>query len=130
MVTDGSGFASASNATAAEVDYLVNTEALQQLVLNDNQASAATIDSFAHASFDSFVIKYSLKRGASNKETGVLMIATDGTNASIAQSASSLGTLGVTFSVDVSGADIRLRYTSTSTGTAPTISWRIEKWLA
>lgn len=130
MVTDGSGFSSVANATAAEVNWLVDTEALQQLALADNQAAAATIDSWAHASFDSFVIKYSLKRGTSNKEVGTLMIATDGTNASIAQSASSLGTLGVTFSVDVSGADVRLRYVSTSTGTAPTISWRIEKWLA
>lgn len=130
MVTDGSGVASTANATAAEVNYLVDTEALQQLALNDNQASAATIDSWAFASFDSVVIKYSLKRGASNKETGTLMIATDGTNASIAQAASSLGTLGVTFTVDVSGTDLRLRYTSTSTGTAPTMSWKIEKWLA
>lgn len=130
MVTDGSGFATTANATAAEVNWLVNTEALQQLALNDNQASAATIDSWAHASFDSFIIKYSLKRGTANKETGMLMIATDGTSASIAQSASSLGTLGVTFSVDVSGTDVRLRYTSTSTGVAPTISWKIEKWLA
>lgn len=129
-VTDGSGVVTTANATAAEANWLVNTEALQQLALNDNQASAATIDSWAHASFDSFVIKYSLKRGTSNKEVGTLMIATDGTNASIAQAASSLGTLGVTFSVDVSGADVRLRYVSTSTGTAPTISWRIEKWLA
>lgn len=129
-VTDSSGVVTTANATAAEANWLVDTEALQQLALNDNQASAATIDSFAHASFDSFVIKYSLKRGTSNKEVGTLMIATDGTSASIAQAASSLGTLGVTFSVDVSGTDVRLRYTSTSTGTAPTISWRIEKWLA
>ena len=130
MVTDGSGFATVANATAAEVNWLVDTEALQQLTLNNNQVAAATIDSFAHASYDSFIIKYSLRRGASNKETGMLMIATDGTNAAIAQSAASLGTLGVTFSVDVSGADVRLRYTSTNTGIAPTFDWRIEKWLA
>lgn len=129
-VTDSSGVVTTANASAAEVNWLVDTESLQQLALNDNQASAATIDSWAHASYDSFIVKYSLKRGASNKETGILMIATDGTSASIAQSASSLGTLGVTFSVDISGADVRLRYTSSATGTAPTISWRIEKWLA
>lgn len=129
-VTDGTGFVTTANASAAEANWLVDTEALQQLLLADNQAAAATIASWGVASYDSIIVKYSLKRGTANKEVGTLMIATDGTSASIAQAASSLGTLGVTFSVDVSGAATRLRYTSTSTGTAPTISWRVEKWLA
>lgn len=129
-VTDGSGVITTANASAAEVNWLVDTEALQQLALNDNQAAAATIASWGVASYDSIIVKYSLKRGSANKETGMLMIATDGTSASIAQAATSLGTLGVTFSVDVSGAATRLRYTSTSTGVQPTISWKVEKWLA
>jgi len=130
VATDGSGFLTTVNASSSELNYLVNTEALQTLLLNDNQASAATIASWAHASYDSLIVFYSLKRGAGNKEAGTLMITTDGTDAAIAQSAANLGTLGVTFSVDVSGTDLRLRYTSTSTGAAPTVSWKVQKWLA
>jgi hypothetical protein len=98
--------------------------------LVDNQASAATILTWALATYDSIVIQYSLKRGTANKETGQIQIATDGTNASIAVSGANIGTLGVTFSAAISGTDLVLQYTSTSTGTAPTFKYNLTQWLA
>jgi hypothetical protein len=98
--------------------------------LADNQASAADVLTWATASYDSIVLQYSIKRGSANKEVGTIHLSTDGTNASIAVSGTNLGTLGVTFSADVSGSDLRLRYTSTSTGTAPTFKYFETKWLA
>jgi hypothetical protein len=130
LVNDGSGAMSESSVTSTELEFLTSTESLTSATLADNTASAADVATWAHASFDSITINYSIKRGTANKETGQILIATDGTSASIAQSASSLGTLGVTFTVDVSGSDLRLRYVTTSTGTAATMKYKLSKWIS
>jgi hypothetical protein len=100
------------------------------VTLTDNTASATNVATWTAATYDTIIIRYSIKRGSSNKATGQLYIATDGTNASIAQSQTDLGTLGVTFTVDVSAGSLRLRYTTTSTGTSATMKYVEEKWLA
>ncbi len=113
------------------IDYLDNTEALTTATLTDNTGVATSLATWAAASFDSIALSYTLKRGASNIERGILNIVTDGTSAAIAQGAiASLGTLGVTFTVDVSGGNLRLLYTTTSTGTNATIKYKVHKWLA
>lgn len=129
-VTDGSGNLTESAITSTELTYLDDVEPLTSFSMADNQASAADVATWTAASFDSIWLEYSLKRGASNKATGQLMIATDGTDAAIAQSEAAIGTLGVTFSVDVSAGSLRLRYVTTSTGTAPTMKYRVRKNLA
>jgi len=74
---------------------------------------------------------YSVVRGAANIETGSINIVHDGTNAAIAQGAvASLGTLGVTFTTDVSGGLIRLLSTTTSTGTNATMKYSLDDYLA
>jgi hypothetical protein len=128
-VTDGSGNLTESVVTSNELLYLDDVEPLTTAALNDNQASAANVATWAHASFSAVVVEYSIKRG-SNVEVGQVMLATDGSSASIAQSYAAVGSSGVTFSTDISGADLRLRYTSTSTGTAPTMKYRVRKHLA
>ncbi len=116
--------------TSTELTYLDDVEALTTASLADNQASAATIASWTAASFDSIFINYSLKRGSTIKESGIIHLATDGTNAAISVAGAAVGTSGVTFSADVSGGALRLRYTSTSTGTAPSMKYTLQKWLA
>lgn len=103
---------------------------LTSVSLADNQSSAANVVTWTAATYDTIHLKYSIKRGSANHEAGRLVITTDGTNASISQDLTSLGTIGVTFSVDVSAGSLRLRYTSTSTGTAPTFKYIEEKWLS
>lgn len=129
-VYDASGFLTASVVTPTELTYLTSVEALTTFTMADNQAAAANVATFTTASFDSFVVSYSIKRGASNKAMGTLLICTDGTNASISDVKASIGTVGVTFSADISGATVRLRYTSTSTGTAPSMKYKLQKWVA
>lgn len=74
---------------------------------------------------------YSVVRGAANIETGSINIVHDGTNAAIAQGAvASLGTLGVTFTADVSGGLIRLLSTTTSTGSNATMKYSLDDYLA
>ena len=116
---------------AYPLSYLTAVEALTSVTLTDNTASAANVATWTLASYDSIFIEYSLKRGSANKEVGSIRIATDGTNASIAQGViSNLGTLGVTFTVDVSAGSLRLRYVTTNTGTNVTMKYKVQKWLA
>lgn len=122
--------ADATNTDAQLAALVAGTPSVTSATLTDNTASATLVTSWAYATYDSVTINYSLKRGTSNKASGVLKICTDGTNASIAQSEASIGTLGVTFTVDISGANLRLLFTTTSTGTAATFKYKEEKWLA
>jgi hypothetical protein len=131
IVSDASGFVSASAITSTEITYLDDNEPLTTVALADNQAAAANVATWTAASFDVIQLQYSLKRGSANIETGIISLSTDGTNAAIAiGNMANLGTLGVTFSADVSGGALRLRYTSTSTGTAPSFKYKLNKWLA
>lgn len=119
----------ASSTTNAELGFLTDAVALTTVALNDNQAAQANIVTFPFASFDDIKLFYTIKRGT-NIETGMINLTTDGTTAAHAVFGSSVGTSGVTFHSDVSGTDVRLRYTSTSTGVAPVFKARMFKSLA
>jgi hypothetical protein len=130
VVTDSSAALEESVITSTELTYLDDVEALTSKALEDN-TNDAEVATWAHASFDNIKVDYSIKRGSANKQSGRIEIVTDGTSAAIAEGGiASLGTLGVTFTVDVSGTDVRLLYTTTSTGSAATMKYRVQKWLA
>jgi len=128
--TDSSGFLVSSDITSDELDYLNDIEELTTFAMNDNQSSAANVATYAHASFTNIALSYSISRGSGIREGGMINIVTDGTTAGIAVTNASIGAVGVTFTADISGADLRLRYTSTSTGTAPSMKYTLQKWLA
>ena len=141
LANDGSGVMSenaaltASQAVVSDSNgQLATTASLpigpQTVALNDNQSSADNVLTWTASTYDIIHLRYSIKRGSAILESGEIHIATDGTNASIAQAGASVGTTGVTFTVDVSGGSLRLRYTSTSTGTAPSFKYIEEKWAA
>lgn len=96
------------------------------LTLVDNTGSPTTWLSVAHASYKGLFISYNLQRGAGNSAAGTLMVSTDGTTASIAEAQTSQGTLGVTFTAAISGANLLVQYTTTSTGTNVTGTYRLE----
>lgn len=130
-VYNGSGNLAASTTDAAQLAVLDDMTAIATVALNDNQSSAADALTWTAASYDSVYVWYSISRGAANREVGLLHLTHDGTNASIAQGAiASVGSSGVTFTADVSGGDLRLRYTSTNTGTAPSLKYKSQRWLA
>lgn len=126
---DANGQLESSTISVGVNAYLADVEALTSVTLTDNTAVATNVAQWAHASFDFIQVAYSLARGAGNRETGTIYIATDGSTASVALSAASMGTLGTTFTVDISGANVRLRYTTTSTGTNVTMKYKLQKWL-
>lgn len=99
------------------------------VTLTDN-TTGQVVATWAVATYDSIFLNYSIKRGASNVQVGTINLVTDGTSASIAEGAiADLGTLGVTFTTDVSGGNLRLLSTTTPTGTAATFKYVVNQWL-
>lgn len=124
---DGSGLLTASSdVTTTELAALD----VLTVSLADNQASAANVFTYSASTYTASVIDYSISRGAGNTEVGTLLVASDGTSVNMTRTASTLGTIGVTLSADISGGSIRIRYTSTSTGTAPSFNYLHKKWTA
>jgi hypothetical protein len=130
VVNDGSGNLSESVITSTELTYLDDVGALTSATLADNTASATNVATWAHASFSCIHIDYSIKRATDGHEAGRITLITDGTSVGIANSAASIGAPGVVFTADISGTDVRLRYTTTSTGNAATMKYKVQKWLS
>jgi len=102
---------------------------LASATLNDNTASPTAVFSLATASYDSCVVEYSIKRGSGNREIGHIYMINDGTTSEFTAAGAALGSSGVTFTSDISGGNMRLLYTTTSTGAAATMKYRIIKWV-
>lgn len=108
--------------------FLDDALSLTTQTLSDN--SSGTIVTFPTATYDTIVLFYSVLRGTA-RETGHITLATDGSSAAIAQGAiASLGTSGVTLSADVSGANLRLNFSTTSTGSDATFKYKGHRWLS
>lgn len=96
--------------------------------LTDNTTNGTAI-SVAHASINYLKITYSVQRSTAY-ECGTITLVTDGSNAAIAQGAiANIGTSGVTFDATISGANLLLRYTTTSTGSNATMKYSIDSWI-
>lgn len=94
--------------------------------LTDN--TTTTVTSWEHATYNTIIVDYSLKRSTAY-EVGRITLITDGATVAIANGGiASFGTLGVTFSGDISGTDVRLRAALTSTGSNASMSYRVIKW--
>lgn len=115
---------------SADGDVLDSLVSPSSVSLSDNVSNQPAV-TWALTTYDVIHLTYSIKRGSGNIEVGQLTLSSDGTSADITQgSVISFGTLGVTFSADVQGGNIRLLYTTTSTGTAATLKYRAFTWLA
>lgn len=126
-VTDGSGFLTESDITTDELEYLDNMVKETVVNLSDNQSSAADVLTYG-TEYEAAQFFYKIKRGSGNIEAGTLDVINDGTSTSIAVSGpSNLGTVGVTLSADISGGNVRVRYTSTSTGVAPVFKYKLNR---
>ena len=106
----------------------VETVGLVSATLTDNVAVATTIFSFAHASYKYLVLDCSVTR-STNAYLPTLKVLTDGTNASVAYDGPSIGSVGITFSAQVSGANCLVQYVSTSTGFNATMKYTIRRWI-
>lgn len=98
---------------------------LKTTALLDN--STGTIFSTAVYGSENIVVDYSITRDSS-KETGQIFITSDGTNVSLSQNNSYLGDVGIAISAQISGSNLLVLYTSTSTGFNAQIKYSIKRW--
>lgn len=125
--------APATNTTLAYngTDYVwtpVGSPILTSVTLTDNTTNG-TAATFTSATTNTVFVKYSLKRGTAF-QTGELKIVNDGTTPQIVDANVPINDCGTVFSVDISGANLRLLYTTTSTGTAVSMKYTVESWQA
>jgi hypothetical protein len=94
--------------------------------LADNTANG-TIFSVAYAGSQNIMVNYSIIRNGV-KEIGIIPVTTDGTTVAISSASSSTANTGVSFSGVISGPNLILQYTTTSTGQSGTMSYYIVRW--
>ena len=111
----GIGTDSPSAKLDVEGDVLIKAANLSNQENTDVDTGTETIATVAHASYDAAFFDYVVKNGT-NLRAGTVMAVHDGTNVEFTDnSTKDIGdTSGVTFSVDISGTDLRLRTTTTS----------------
>ena len=127
-----SGDVSVSAAGAVVVSKLnsvsLNDLGVQQnaATLADNISSATLVTgcSWSIATYRAVKIEFTLTRGSGNYLIGSMVLLHDGTTPRLTYiEDDSIGTLGTIFSVDINGGNMRLLYTTTSTGTAVTMKF-------
>lgn len=114
---------------AAWVNQSTGTIPPTTATLTDNTTSPTSTASFPVASESVVFMRYSIVRGVI-RETGEISLVTDGTSSFITRgSATNNGDPGVTFTADISGGNMRLLYTTTSTGSNASFKFKVESWL-
>lgn len=100
----------------------------------DRMASATLLNNttgdvftFPVASNKNFIVDFSLTRGSS-KETGQIIMSSDGTLVQVSGNASTVVDCGVSFSGDINSGNVRLRYTTTNTGSSATMKYVVKRW--
>lgn len=98
---------------------------LKTTSLSNNTTGSVFVVNFAQS--ENMIVDYSLLRGAV-KETGTIHVTTDGVSAVATTTGAYIGSSGVAFSADIIGPQIRLRYTTTNTGSTATMKYYLRRW--
>jgi len=98
---------------------------LKLLAIDDD--TTANVFSVSITNNENFIVDYSVVR-STNKETGRLLITSDGTNAQISRDSVNIGDVGVTFTVEVTGGNIILKYTTDDAGMGGNLSYSVKRW--
>jgi hypothetical protein len=107
-------------------DYFEQSSLYTSTIVN-NQIAAADVTTFNYSGSEYSIMEYSISRGTS-RETGMLILSTDGTDVAVAQHGANISSTGVTLSADISGSLLRIRYVSDNTGSTGTIKFHIRRW--
>lgn len=117
LIHDANGVKKGSSAT----DFY-EEEYIHASTLAANITAVAADFTFAHASFEGMLVEYKMKQATTNRvRVGSLMVATDGTNASITDTASETGDVQISWSAAVNGANLELSYTNANATNAVTM---------
>lgn len=100
---------------------------IQGATLTDNTALGVAF-TYAASGSENIIVEYSLTRATGNKETGTMIITQDGSTAQVAVNSLNIGTTGVIFTADINAGNVRLLYTTTSTGSSALMRYSTRVW--
>jgi hypothetical protein len=115
------------------VDSSLNLNGLRQSVLSapitalDNQAAPAVMFTYDATLYNFAVIEYSIVRNGAYR-TGRFIVAHDGSMTSSSDDSVETAITGIVLSADISGSDVRVRYTSTNTGFNGVFKYSMRRW--
>ena len=97
-------------------------------ILLDNQSAPQPVISVNSASYRHTVIEYSLSRNGSFR-TGRMLLTNDGVSqALLVDDFVEVLSTGIVFTSDIAGSNVRILYTSTSTGSNASFKFNIRNW--
>lgn len=147
LFSDASGFITDANLNTPNMvvnnlkfgpttsDY-IEEQYVHSITLTDNTSSAVAVDAsttFAFATYSGYQAEYYITDGSSPTITrmGKLSIVSnsDGSIASLTDSFNDTADIGVVFSAVTNGANVELRYTTTSSGSDRTMRIKIDRFL-
>ena len=76
---------------------------------------------------ENIIVNYSIARGT-NKETGQLLITSNGTDAEISRHTSFIGNVGVTFTAQINAGDLELNYETEDQGVDGAMKFYLHRW--
>lgn len=112
---------------AIELNGLQYTALSSGITINDNQVSATAAFSYDAATYRFAVVEYSVERDGDYR-VGRMLVSNDGTTTGFSDDFVETSSVGVTFSAVISGGNVEIRYTSTSTGFTGTFKYTIRRW--
>jgi hypothetical protein len=98
---------------------------LQSFALAANQTDAVVFSVNA-SSYRSIFVEYQVDRNG-HLATGTVIISNNGSTQSITDTGNSTGATGITFNADLNAGNVRLLYTSDSSGTG-TLKYHVRRW--
>jgi len=96
----------------------------------DLSLNASTTDNVLSIPFinnDNLILNYSLKRGT-NKQTGQLLVTSNGITAAVSDVSAQVGACGISFTADIVGLNLRVRYTSDGSGGSTSMTYSVMSW--
>jgi len=103
-----------------------------KVALTDGQLTSASAFEIPAAAFRYMVVDYTVRRGSSHgrKREGQLIILNNGSSTGHTHEFSEIGSdVFVPFTVDLSGSNVRLRYTSALEGVAIELAYLVKGWV-
>lgn len=97
------------------------------ITLTDNTVSPTTLLSFPKALINNSIIQYSISRNGDFR-TGTLYIANNNTVASLADNSTETADVGIDITATISGSNVLVQYTSTSTGFNASLKTITQQW--
>lgn len=107
----------------------VTYEKLTTIALTDNQTTPFQFYSFDTSTTSCVILQYSAKRGLDLLGHGTITASTNGTAVTLTDTGGDLTlTLGLSFAAAIVNTTVSLLYSTTATGTAGTMAFKVERW--